>query len=79
VSLARGQELMRQLRGRMSGLCQPVYVLDIPGGFGKVPVGPNYLTQGDSGGHRVTDWQGRAHAYPPEAADSADIAGPDAT
>jgi hypothetical protein len=35
---------MRALRGRISGLCQPTYVLDIPGGYGKVPIGPNYLT-----------------------------------
>ncbi len=39
----RGQELMRQLRGRLSGLCQPAYVLDIPGGHGKSPIGPNYI------------------------------------
>ena len=40
VSIAEGQALVRQLRGRLSGLAQPTYVLDIPGGFGKVPVGP---------------------------------------
>ena len=34
---------MRALRGRDSGLCQPAYVLDIPGGHGKSPIGPNYL------------------------------------
>ena len=28
------------LRGRVSGLCQPTYVLDIPGGYGKVPIAP---------------------------------------
>src|SRR5713226_9631595 len=44
TTLARGQELMRALRGRVSGLCQPDYVLDIPGGFGKAPVGPAYLS-----------------------------------
>ena len=43
TSLAEGQELMRQLRGRVSGLCQPTYMLDIPGGAGKVPVGPAYV------------------------------------
>ena len=43
TGLAEGQELMRALRGRLSGLCQPTYVLDIPGGHGKVPVGPGYL------------------------------------
>ena len=44
LSIAEGQALMRQLRGRLSGLAQPTYVLDIPGGFGKVPVGPTYMT-----------------------------------
>src|SRR5215475_3652499 len=43
TTLKHGQELMRRLRGRVSGLCQPDYVLDIPGGAGKSPVGPNYL------------------------------------
>src|ERR1700737_1365453 len=44
TTLERGQELMRALRGRVSGLCQPDYVLDIPGGHGKAAVGPNYLS-----------------------------------
>jgi lysine 2,3-aminomutase len=48
TTLAQGQELMRALRGRVSGLCQPDYVLDIPGGHGKAPVGPNYLSQVNS-------------------------------
>jgi lysine 2,3-aminomutase len=39
---------MRALRGKISGLCQPDYVLDIPGGFGKAPVGPEYLSQANS-------------------------------
>jgi lysine 2,3-aminomutase len=33
VSIARGQDLMRALRGRLSGLAQPTYVLDVPGGL----------------------------------------------
>ena len=40
LSIAEGQELVRSLRGRVSGLCQPTYVLDLPGGHGKVPLGP---------------------------------------
>jgi lysine 2,3-aminomutase len=63
TSLAEGQALMRALRGRHSGLCQPAYVLDIPGGHGKSPVGPCYL-EGEGEGRRVVDWQGRAHPYP---------------
>src|SRR5206468_3636152 len=62
TSLAEGQGLMRELRGRVSGLCQPTYVLDIPGGHGKVPVGPDYLAEGV-----VEDPSGRRHAYPPKA------------
>ncbi len=61
VSLADGQRLMRALRGRLSGLAQPTYVLDIPGGHGKVPVGPQYLS-GD--GTLVTDPGGAPHDYP---------------
>ena len=37
---ANGQALMKALRGRLSGLAQPTYVLDVPGGHGKVPIGP---------------------------------------
>src|SRR6266496_1892126 len=44
TGIERGQSLMRALRGRYSGLCQPTYVLDIPGGHGKMPVGPSYLS-----------------------------------
>lgn len=60
TTIAEGQAVMRHLRGRASGLCQPTYVLDIPGGFGKVPIGPCYLD-----GDEVTDWQGGRHRYPP--------------
>ena len=45
TSIEEGQALMRELRGRLSGLCQPTYVLDIPGGHGKSPIGPGYLEQ----------------------------------
>jgi lysine 2,3-aminomutase len=48
ATLEHGQELMRSLRGRVSGLCQPEYVLDIPGGHGKAPVGPNYLAHANA-------------------------------
>jgi len=69
TTLAEGQAVMRQLRGRVSGLCQPDYVLDIPGGFGKAPVGPDYLARlaspSDPERYRVTDYCGDVHHYPP--------------
>jgi lysine 2,3-aminomutase len=65
VPIERGQELMRQLHGRVSGLCQPHYVLDIPGGYGKSPIGPNYLTElAPPGVYEILDYQGRPHRLP---------------
>lgn len=66
TTIAEGQALMRGLRGRVSGLCQPEYVLDIPGGAGKAPVGPVYLE-----GEMVTDWRGNRHTYAQAAATKA--------
>src|ERR1700738_49442 len=76
TTLAEGRELMRALRGRVSGLCQPEYVLDIPGGHGKAPVGPNYLSHANSfleqrerqaeTRYRIVDYCGDVHLYPPE-------------
>jgi lysine 2,3-aminomutase len=81
TTLQQGQQLMRALRGRVSGLCQPDYVLDIPGGHGKAPVGPNYLSSEDSSPqpnsfcqeregqsetrYRIVDYCGEVHLYPP--------------
>ncbi len=56
TTLAEGEALMRALRPRLSGLAMPLYVLDIPGGHGKVPVGPRYLE-----GDHVTDPNGGVH------------------
>jgi lysine 2,3-aminomutase len=65
LSLEEGQKLVGALLGRVSGLCQPTYVLDIPGGHGKTPIGPTRLRPGEDGAFAVDDWQGVRHAYPP--------------
>jgi lysine 2,3-aminomutase len=83
TTLEHGQQLMRALRGRVSGLCQPDYVIDIPGGHGKAPAGPNYLSPADSASqlnsfsregeqpaetrYRVVDYCGDVHLYPPKS------------
>jgi lysine 2,3-aminomutase len=64
TTIERGQDLMRALRGRLSGLCQPTYVLDIPGGHGKSPVGPNYVCQDEAGRTQIEDFRGEFHTYP---------------
>ena len=70
TSIEEGQALARALRGRLSGLCQPTYVLDIPGGHGKSPIGPSYLRRaGKRNGsceYVVEDFNGGRHAYPPK-------------
>ena len=63
VSLEEGQNLMRRLRGHVSGLLQPTYILDIPGGHGKVPVGPVYAEPQEDGSWSVTDPWGCLHHY----------------
>ena len=63
VPIARGQALLRELRGRVTGLAWPTYVLDIPGGAGKVPIGPDYLGPGNT----VRDPAGRPHQLESEA------------
>lgn len=68
VSIEDGQALMKSLRGRLSGPALPAYMLDIPGGFGKVPVGPSYVQRTIDGLYQIEDPQGRIHAYPPSAA-----------
>ncbi len=59
VPIERGQALLRGLRGRVTGLAWPVYVLDIEGGAGKVPLNPSYLDA-----TTVTDPNGRHHPRP---------------
>jgi lysine 2,3-aminomutase len=65
VPIEVGQRLMRFLRRRVSGLCLPTYVLDIPGGFGKVPIGPMYVgARNASGCRQIQDTAGTWHSYP---------------
>ncbi len=68
TSIADGQALLAGLRGRLSGLAQPTYVLDIPGGHGKVPIGPAWIEAIDTGDgvttYTIRDARGCRHCYP---------------
>jgi len=64
LSIEEGLALVRQLRANLSGLAMPTYMLDIPGGFGKVPLeSTNVEKTGD--GYRIRDGLGVWHPYPP--------------
>jgi lysine 2,3-aminomutase len=65
LSIEEGQKLVGALLGRISGLCQPTYVLDIPGGYGKTAIGPSRVRAGELDGMQIEDWRGVQHAYPP--------------
>jgi len=70
TGIATGQRLVRSLRGHVSGLCQPTYVLDIPGGYGKVPITAGAASAaGVVGGWIVEDSAGVQHAYPADPED----------
>ncbi|MFZ4762127.1 MAG: lysine-2,3-aminomutase-like protein [Alphaproteobacteria bacterium] len=60
LSIEEGQELMRTLRATVSGLCLPTYMLDIPGGAGKVPVDYCYYSPQTT---IVQDVKGSEHSY----------------
>jgi len=62
VPIEEGRRLLAALRGRVTGLAWPTYVLDIAGGHGKVPIGPDYLKEDG-----VSDpWGGRHGLAPPQ-------------
>lgn len=65
LDIAEGQAIVNALRGRVSGLCQPTYVLDIPGGHGKAPIGQSAVRGDGPGCYTVSDYRGGEHSYPP--------------
>ncbi len=66
-SIAEGQKLMEDLQANVSGLCLPSFMLDIPGGFGKVPIGRGQVAEQGSNRYQVIDPAGRPHLYVDEA------------
>jgi lysine 2,3-aminomutase len=65
LTIEEGQRIVAALRGRISGLCQPVYILDIPGGHGKAAVSGSAIQATGDGCYSVTDYRGGEHSYPP--------------
>ncbi|ANM12706.1 MULTISPECIES: lysine-2,3-aminomutase-like protein [unclassified Rhizobium] len=65
VTIEEGQRIVAALRGRISGLCQPTYILDIPGGYGKAVVSGSAIRAIGEGCYSVSDYRGDEHSYPP--------------
>ncbi|AUX74840.1 lysine-2,3-aminomutase-like protein [Sinorhizobium fredii] len=66
LTIEEGQALVASLRGRVSGLCQPTYILDIPGGYGKAVISASAIEAEGGGCYTVTDFRGNEHIYPPQ-------------
>ena len=65
VPLERGRALIQGLRGGLSGIALPTYILDIPGGAGKVPATNSFISPEGDGSYLVRDNAGEIHTYRP--------------
>ncbi len=75
ASVRTGLEVMESLRGHTTGYAVPQYVIDAPGGGGKVPINPDYIVQRTAERLLIRNFEGRLFEYP-EAADGTPLTPP---
>ncbi|MFD1797762.1 lysine-2,3-aminomutase-like protein [Paracoccus aurantiacus] len=63
TTIDEGLSIIAELRGHLSGIAIPSYVLDLPGGFGKVPLDSAAVTRAGPGLWHIRDWRGGLHEY----------------
>jgi lysine 2,3-aminomutase len=64
TSVAKGIQIIESLRGFTSGYAIPQFVIDAPGGGGKVPINPNYVAYHDSEKIIIRNFEGKIYEYP---------------
>ena len=64
TSVKRGVEIIRALRGHTSGYAVPTYVIDAPGGGGKIPLSPDYVVSSGKGSVVLRNYEGKLFEYP---------------
>ena len=64
TSVAKGIEIIEGLRGHTSGYAVPQYVIDAPGGGGKVPINPGYVLYHDNEKIVIRNYEGKIFEYP---------------
>lgn len=62
-AVSKGLEIMKDLRGFNSGLCVPQYMIDLPGGGGKVPLLPDYVKKMSGATYFVQNYEGKVFEY----------------
>jgi lysine 2,3-aminomutase len=70
ASVQTGLNIMEELRGHTTGYAVPQYVIDAPGGGGKVPIGPEYLLSRTGDRVVIRNYEGRTFEYPEPAAET---------
>jgi lysine 2,3-aminomutase len=75
TSVRRGLEIMQALRGHTTGYAIPQYVIDAPGGGGKVPINPDYTVQRTGERVLIRNYEGKIFEYP-EAMDGTPLLAP---
>ncbi len=78
TSVAKGLEIIESLRGHTTGYAVPQYVIDAPGGGGKVPVSPGYVVYHDKEKVVLRNYEGRIFEYPEKPGDTSAIVRPEA-
>ena len=63
TTISRGMEIIRSLQGFTTGYAVPTYVIDAPGGGGKIPVGPNYVLSYHNGMMTLRNYLGEVYQY----------------
>ncbi|MCM8801580.1 MAG: KamA family radical SAM protein [Candidatus Omnitrophica bacterium] len=61
--VAVGINIMEKLRGYTTGYAVPTYVIDAPGGGGKIPIGPNYMLSQAKGKYVLRNYRGKVYTY----------------
>jgi lysine 2,3-aminomutase len=64
TSVSKGLEIIEGLRGHTSGYAVPHYVIDAPGGGGKIPLLPDYFQGRDNGKVILRNYEGKTFSYP---------------
>jgi lysine 2,3-aminomutase len=61
--VAKGVEIIRALRGHTTGYAVPTFVVDAPGGGGKIPVNPDYVVGRDGDDLMLENYEGKVFRY----------------
>jgi lysine 2,3-aminomutase len=64
TSVRKGLEIMEQLRGHTTGYAVPQFVIDAPGGGGKVPINPDYVLSKNEERVVIRNFEGKVFEYP---------------